>query len=176
MRANSGCVLIGLIAVCGCASAGSSSDGPPAGVVSTAAATQDPRPGLVGVWRVLGYCDQDSTGRISYPYGPHPVGYLVYTPTGQLSAQIMRTPPVPPFASGEDLRPTDAELRTLHQSYFGYFGTYTITSDSTVIHRVEGGTLPSLIGTAQPRRYRIRGDTLSIGSRSAGCRLLLRVG
>jgi hypothetical protein len=66
-----------------------------------------------------------------------------------------------------------AELRS---SYFGYFGTYTITSDSTVVHRVMGGTIPSYIGTDQPRNYRIRGDTLSIGGDEPwSCRRLVRV-
>ena len=89
----------------------------------------------------------------------------------------MRTPAVRPFAGGDD-RPTDAERRELFDAYFGYYGTYTITSDSTVVHHVLGGTSPGFIGTDQHRLYRIRGDTLTIGGSRATwpCRLLLRVG
>jgi len=45
----------------------------------------------------------------------------------------------------------------------------------TVVHHVQGGTLPDYIGTDQFRTYRIRGDTLSIGAPPFPCRVLLRV-
>jgi hypothetical protein len=131
-------------------------------------------PSLVGVWRVVRFCDADSAGRLTEPFGPRPTGYFVYAPGGRLSIQMMRTPPVRPFAAGDE-RPTDAERRDLLDAYFGYFGTYTITSDSTVVHHVEGGTFPSYVGVAQGRDYRIRGDTLTIGNRVTWpCRVLLR--
>lgn len=123
------------------------------------------------------FCENDSTGRLYEPYGAAPTGLFVYAPTGQLSIHIMRSLVVGPFAGGDD-HPTDAERRELLASYMGYFGTYTITSDSTVIHRVRGGTLPSYIGTEQLRFYRIRGDSLTIGGSKDTwpCRVLVRVG
>src|SRR5687767_13063740 len=131
---------------------------------------------LVGVWRVVKFCRDDPSGRLYEPYGPNPTGLFVYAPTGQLSIQMMRTPPVGPFAAGDD-RPTDAERGQLFSSYLGYYGTYTITSDSTVVHHVVGGTVPSYTGTDQARVYRIRGDTLTIGGNRVTwpCRVLLRV-
>jgi lipocalin-like protein len=136
-----------------------------------------PQPALVGIWRVVRFCDADQSGRETEPLGAPPIGYFIYSPSGELSIQVMRTPAMPRFAV--DTSPTDAELRTLHQSYFGYFGSYTVTSDSTVIHHVIGGTFPEYIGTEQPRSYRIWGanrDSLSIGGAHArACRLLVRV-
>ena len=127
---------------------------------------------LVGTWRVVRFCDQDSTGATTEPLGPNPAGYFVYTSTGQLSIQVMRTPPAGPFAGG----PVRLDsLNDLRPYYFGYFGTYTILSDSTVVHHVEGGTLPAYIGTDQRRGYHIRGDTLSIGAPPYACRVLIRV-
>jgi lipocalin-like protein len=133
-------------------------------------------PSLVGVWRVAKFCDDDSTGALTEPYGSSPRGYLIYAPTGQLSIHLMRTPPVRPFAGGDD-RPTETERRDLLDAYFGYYGTYTIISDSAVVHHVEGGTLPSYIGTDQSRVYRIRGDTLTLGGSPSTwhCRAFLRV-
>lgn len=133
-------------------------------------------PSLVGAWRVVKFCRDDPNGRLYDPFGPNPTGLFVYAPTGQLSIQMMRTPPVGPFAGGDD-RPTDAERRHLFDSYLGYYGTYTITSDSTVVHHVVGGTIPSYTGTDQARVYRIRGDTLTIGGNRVTwpCRVLLRV-
>ncbi len=127
---------------------------------------------LVGTWRVVRFCDQDSAGVVSEPLGPAPLGYFVYAPTGQLSIQAMRTPPAGPLAGGPVRLDSLSDLRPY---YFGYFGTYTITSDSTVVHHVEGGTLPNYIGTDQRRGYRIRGDTLSIGDPPFPCRVLIRV-
>jgi hypothetical protein len=94
----------------------------------------------------------------------------------------MQTPAPPPFAKGDD-NPTDAERRALFDGYFGYFGSFTITSDSTVIHHVLGGTILSYIGNEQYRHYRIRPgganapDTLSIGGNPAtlDCRKLIRI-
>jgi hypothetical protein len=34
---------------------------------------------LVGTWRVVRYCDRDSTGAMILPLGPNPTGLFVYT-------------------------------------------------------------------------------------------------
>lgn len=127
---------------------------------------------LIGTWKVRRFCDQDSAGAVTDPMGPNPTGYFIYTPTGQLSIHAMRTPPTGPVAGDSVRLKTLAGLRPY---YFSYFGTYTITSDSTVIHHVEGGTFPEYIGTDQRRAYRISGDTLHIGGQAFDCRVLVRV-
>ena len=127
---------------------------------------------LIGTWQVRRFCDQDSLGVITDPMGPNPMGYFIYTPTGQVSIHAMRTPATGP-AAGDSVRlGTLAELRPY---YFSYFGTFTITSDSTVIHHVEGGTFPRYTGTDQRRAYHISGDTLHIGGQALACRVLVRV-
>jgi hypothetical protein len=135
------------------------------------ALVQAPRD-LVGIWRVVRFCDRDSTGAMVEPMGPNPIGYFVYAPTGELSIQVMRTPPSGPLAGEPVQLPA---LGALRPYYFGYFGTYTIRSDTTVIHHVKGGTFPEYIGTEQRRTYHIRGDTLSIGAPPFSCRILIRV-
>ena len=131
----------------------------------------DHAPGLVGTWRVVEFCGRDSTGRLIETLGPAPVGYFIYDPTGHLSIQVMRAPMSGPLS--RDSLPR-ADLRQLRQFYFGYFGTYTVLSESTVVHHVHGGTIPEYTGTDQFRRYRIRGDTLSIGGEVLPCRVLIR--
>ncbi len=127
---------------------------------------------LIGTWKVRRFCDQDSAGAVTDPMGPNPTGYFIYTATGQLSIHAMRTPPTGPVAGDSVRLRTLAELRPY---YFSYFGTFTIMSDSTVIHHVEGGTFPEYIGTDQHRAYRISGDTLHIGGQALACRVLVRV-
>ena len=140
-------------------------------LLSAATELQSQPAQLVGTWRVVHFCDQDSTGASVDPLGPNPTGYFIYTSTGQLSIQAMRTPPAGPMA-GEPVH--FDSLGELRPFYFGYFGTYTILSDSTVVHHVQGGTLPDYIGTDQFRSYSIRGDTLSIGAPPFPCRVLIR--
>src|SRR5688572_2901979 len=62
-------------------------------LVSTASELRSQPAPLVGTWRVVQFCDQDSTGASVEPLGPNPTGYFIYTSTGQLSIQAMRTPP-----------------------------------------------------------------------------------
>ena len=59
---------------------------------------------------------------------------------GNVSIHAMRAAPFVAFTKDSVPLSGMAELRT---SYFGYFGTYTVTSDSAVVHHVRGGTIPS---------------------------------
>jgi hypothetical protein len=136
------------------------------------AEAQGGRASLVGTWRVVRFCSRDPAGTFVEPLGPSPSGYFMYSATGQLSIQAMRTPPIGPLA---DSSARVGSLAELNQFYFGYYGTYTILSDTTVVHHVQGGTLPDYIGTDQRRTYHIHGDTLSIGGAPPfPCRVLIR--
>ena len=75
-------------------------------VAASHSAAPSPRrpPALVGTWRVTKFCTDDSSGHLSEPYGPHPTGYFVYAPSGTLSIQAMRIPPVRPFVGGDKER------------------------------------------------------------------------
>ncbi len=118
---------------------------------------------LVGTWKVVRYENYDPQGNLTRPYGEHPAGYFVYDPTGHLSVQIMTTPATKPFASGDDLKGTDAELRANHNNYVAYFGTYRVDEEKHVVtHVVEGSLMPSYTGTDQPRPFRLDGDVLII--------------
>lgn len=121
---------------------------------------------LVGTWRVLKYVNTDTTGQITYPYGEHPTGYLVYDPTGHMSAHLMRMPAPPRFASGDD-NGTDSEVRSAYDGYLAYFGTYRVDEKNSVVtHIVEGSLRPSYRSTDQPRPFRFEGDDLVIEIRN----------
>jgi hypothetical protein len=134
-------------------------------------------PGLVGVWRAERFCVRDSSGRRLEPFGDRPVGYVIYTSTGQLSIHVARASGVAPLAIDSTKAMGKEIRRNIDDGYLGYFGRYTITSDSTVMHHVEGGSLPSYARTEQRRRYRLIGaqrDTLALGDLLPGCRVLVR--
>jgi hypothetical protein len=118
-------------------------------------------------------------GKITYPFGEHPLGYFVYDPTGHLSIQIMRMPARPPFASGDDNKGTNEEVRAAYDAYMAYFGTYRVDEKASILtHVVEGSLRPSYTGTEQPRPFKLDGDTLVIeidGKKGHGYRELQRV-
>ena len=104
---------------------------------------------LVGTWQVMELVDTDPNGKVSYPYGRHPTGYIVYDDTGHLHVQVMRTPATSPFAAGDE-QGTDKEVRAAYDGYVAYFGTYEVDeAQGKVIHRVQGSLMPSYTGTDQ---------------------------
>ena len=131
---------------------------------------------LTGTWELVRYENTAPDGTVTMPFGAHPKGYFTYDPTGHLSIHIMRTPPVAPFAAGNDLKGTDAEVRAAYDAYAAYFGTWRISPDGTaVIHVVEGALRPSYTGTEQFRPFTLKGDTLIVRPSPGEYRELHRV-
>lgn len=147
-----------------------------AGLLATSGQPRRNAPALTGTWRVAKFCMVDTLGELFEPFGADPNGLFVYGRDGRLSIQISRTAKTTNDAIVDDAVIAE-ELHMQRDGYLGYYGTYTITSDSTVIHHVVGGSVPGYVGTDQRRIYHIRGDTLSIGTqpRTFPCRVLLRV-
>jgi Lipocalin-like domain len=118
-------------------------------------------PGLIGTWRLVRFENTSPDGKVSYPFGEHPLGYFVYDRTGHLSVQVMRNPPIPPFSSAPA---SDAEVRAANGAYLAYFGTYRVDKAKQVLHHlVEGALNPSYLANPdQARPYRLEGDTLII--------------
>ena len=53
---------------------------------------------LVGAWALMSFVERDiETGVENHPFGEHPLGLILYTPDGYVSAQLQR-PERPPFA------------------------------------------------------------------------------
>lgn len=139
------------------------------GASSRTAAMED----LVGTWRLVELTNYRDGEKVQ-PFGPNPLGYFVYTPSGHVSIHIMHSPP--PY-SFEDLDMSEKQRREVGQrSYMGYFGTFEVDPvRSVIIHRVEGGTVLSYIGTDQIRPFRLEDDVLIIGEDEEWIRVLERV-
>jgi hypothetical protein len=135
---------------------------------------------LIGTWKITAFEDRkddhDPNSEWTYPYGKNPKGYFVYDNTGHVMIQIMKTPQSPPFASGDDEKPTVEEMKRAFTGYVAYFGTYTVdAAKRVVIHQVEGSLKPILSGQINPAPFILAGDHLVIGDGKMWRRVLERV-
>ena len=96
---------------------------------------------LQGGWRLESWSFVYEDGRApEFPMGPDARGYILYTPTGQVSATIMRADT---------------------SACFAYAGCYEI-AEGTVFHTIELSTDPGLIGLRSTRHIRLEGDRLTL--------------
>lgn len=117
---------------------------------------------LVGAWRLVSIEERDADGRLVTPldYGPEPIGLLIYTATGQMSAQAMRRGRAHLPSDDVHLAPAEQAKAAL-VGYNAYFGRYEVRpQESLVIHHVEGSMIPNWEGGQQPRRFTLTGDRL----------------
>jgi hypothetical protein len=105
---------------------------------------------LVGGWRLTGY-EETADGKTDLPLGEDPLGAILYTPDGYMSAQLAGPGPYE-----ADDRP-DAY-------YIAYSGPYEVDEASqTVAHHVQVSVIPSWLGTTQIRQVRFHGpDRLAL--------------
>ena len=99
---------------------------------------------LVGGWRLAGY-EVTAGGKTDHPLGDNPLGTILYTPDGYMSAQLAGPGPY------EDQDLPDAY-------YIAYSGPYDVDEAShTVAHHVDVSVIPSWLGTTQVRQVRFHG-------------------
>ncbi len=115
---------------------------------------------LLGGWLLqswtITYSDSD---RITYPFGEHAIGTIMYTTDGWMSASISRAKR-DLFPEGQSIKSLPEETRAdAYNSYFSYSGRYVIEGND-VIHKVEQSLNPNFVGTEQVRHIKFDGDTL----------------
>lgn len=115
---------------------------------------------LVGAWRLVSYVDTPAGGEPVYAFGREPSGQFVFTPDGYASVIIMRIP-----SDGMTTSSDPDPDACVPDWYCSYFGRYRIegANESWVIH-VEGGNIPSFIGSDQRRSFRVEGDRLTLSA------------
>jgi hypothetical protein len=112
--------------------------------------------GLTGVWHLVSWRLTNADGEVTYPYGETPEGQIIYTATGQMSAQLMY-----PGAELGDLSGLDptAAISQVSRTFFAYYGMYTVDDEAgTVTHHVRGCLSPAWVGTDQVRQFEWLGD------------------
>jgi hypothetical protein len=122
---------------------------------------------LLGVWRLVNYTDEQSGSVDTLPFGPDPQGFLIYTPDGFVSAQLMKTGR-PAFRSSDWHHGTPEEYQSSGSGYIAYCGTYEVDEEkATVTHIPSISLLPNLIGGRQCRSIDLEGDRLVLRASGA---------
>jgi hypothetical protein len=102
---------------------------------------------IYGTWRLIAANAVDAQGRsLPPPYGPVPMGRLVFNPAGRMMAVIC------------DGRPAIPQGET--RAYASYCGNFRIEEDNVLITRVDAALVKERVGGEQRRRIELRGDQL----------------
>lgn len=126
---------------------------------------------LIGAWKLESYVAYPTATsmpqRPTYPMTRNVTGFLMYTPDGYMSAQML-IPGQPSFkrSEGDDAQWTEAAKR-----FFAYSGPYYISNEGSgreevLRHTFQICNLPGWIGDIQVRTHRFEedGDVLVLGS------------
>lgn len=111
---------------------------------------------LIGVWRLVSFETQTEDGEVDRPSGDAPLGRLVYTAGGVMSAHLGRGDRPSFSALGED-----AASRALGamKTHFSYAGRWRLEGDK-VFHEVDMSISPDWVGTEKMRRVAFDGEDL----------------
>ncbi|WP_267929305.1 lipocalin-like domain-containing protein [Paraburkholderia sp. ZP32-5] len=120
---------------------------------------------LIGAWKLVSYEERPVDGSASlYPFGEKPLGLIMYTPDGYMSAQLMRRERKP-FAGGDWFDGTPDEYREEGTSYLAYSGRFDIDEENqSLTHSMFVSLFPNWLGNTQSRAVRMEGDRLQLST------------
>ena len=101
---------------------------------------------LIGAWKLVDVVKEpvDGSPPAQRPHGERPVGLILYTADGFMSAQIM-DPDRPPAASSDWSALTPAEYADEARGYFAYAGSFEVDEERGIVtHSVRGLAVPRL--------------------------------
>jgi hypothetical protein len=117
---------------------------------------------LVGVWKLVSYTVQEEGRENSLPFGPESEGFLICTPDGFVSAQLMK--PGRSLFQGQNWRGGTAdEYQQAGSGYIAYCGSYEVDEENeTVTHTPSVALVPNLVHKAQSRLITLGGELLTL--------------
>jgi hypothetical protein len=120
---------------------------------------------LVGAWALSTFVERDiETGVENHPFGKRPLGLILYTPDGYVSAQLQRSER-PAFADGDILRATGEEYAAAGSSYIAYSGRFFVDEGKkSLSHEMAVSFFPNWFGQRQMRLVEVNGETLRLST------------
>lgn len=115
---------------------------------------------LAGVWRLVRSEFRTASGNVMYPLGEDALGQAIFTESGYMSGQLMRSSR-PNFASNNQALGTPEEILQAFQGYVAYYGRCELDLNKQMITtHVAGSMYPNWVGGEQIRFYEFIGDQL----------------
>jgi len=116
---------------------------------------------VVGAWRLETFDVLEKDGGRKPRYGRNPVGYLMYSASGRVSAILSaqhreQLEPPPNTIAKSDL----ACIESI-RPFLAYAGTYRVRGNR-VFHTIETSVFTNLVGTTLEREFSISADILTI--------------
>jgi hypothetical protein len=120
---------------------------------------------LVGAWALSSFVERDiETGVENRPFGERPLGLILYTPDGYMSAQLQR-PDRHAFADGDVLRATSEEYAAAGSSYVAYSGRFYVDeAKRSLSHEMTVSFFPNWLGQRQVRLVEVDGKRLQLST------------
>lgn len=127
--------------------------------------TEGLRAGLIGAWKLVSYQEIPVDGSDPFePLGHEPRGIIIYSPDGYMSAQLAK-PNRPNFESGDWFAGTPEDYEKEASSYIAYTGPFHVDEEKhTLNHSMFISLFPDWTGQTQPRRVKLEGDVLHLGT------------
>ena len=120
---------------------------------------------LIGAWQLVRYTERNvETGAENFPFGEHPLGLILYTPDGYMSAQLQSADRAP-FSEGDLLRATPEEYTAAGSSYVAYSGRFFVDeTKQSLSHEMAVSFFPNWFGQRQVRLVKIDRDVLQLST------------
>jgi len=115
---------------------------------------------IIGTWRLTRFTEENlATGAVTFPFGPQPKAYVIYTAGCYVStiftAAGRHAPAIP--------QATDEEAVALYRSMVAFAGRYVFRGE-TLIYYPEISWNEAWNGTTQERRFVVDADRLEVAS------------
>lgn len=122
------------------------------------------REDIIGAWELVSYYVEFENGLRQYPLGEDVTGFLLYTPDGYMSAQLMAAGR-PVYESDHPHRPEDREAAWAARGYHAYSGRFVFDpAEQDVMHYMDVSLFPNRIGKSQVRKLKLEGNQLYVSN------------
>ncbi len=129
----------------------------------------NPHNPFIGTWKLISWTNIDINGVKTYPCGRNPIGYLLYTEDGYMSAEVMDAERHQSDNSST-VEPISGEGANQHRSgevltHLSYCGTYSYSIEKEIIiHSVKASSIANWVGKENRRHFNFNNGTLRINT------------
>ena len=107
---------------------------------------------VIGVWSLVSWEIKTEGGEVQYPFGKNPVGTIVLTEDGHMSAQIMAAERER-FGQDAKMAGTTAEKELAFDTYAAYSGRWRMEGNR-IFTEVVTSLFPNMLGSIQERKVK----------------------